>query len=605
MTMDHEGVAELENAGMFDIIGSYKNHYRDLHNKNVTEYFDSLVEMSKIDIEQNRETNRKIRETGNRVNELNARIRKRTAVKVLLIVLTVVSVLVVIGEITLAVQTGQLLLNILIAFLGAVLGGLFIFLIIKLSPKTKELKAERGQLEEKVRALTEEAWQQMRPLNELFAPRMSPQLFKRTMPYINLDKMFDRKRLDYFVRKFGLDEARDDDDDRSTQFVQSGDIDGNPFFICTDLVHELGTKTYTGSITIHWTTTRHVNGKSETVHHTQVLTASVEKPCPYYNEETYLVYGNEAAPDLIFTRRDSDAEHMNQKQIDKFVDRKIKKLQKQAERSVSGGGGYTVMGNSEFEVLFGAHDRNNEVQFRLLFTPLAQKQLLQIMKEKEAGYGDDFGFVKYKMLNYIYPQHLNAFDLSVAPGYFYGFDFDAVRGKFISYNNEYFRQLYFAFAPVLAIPLYQQQKPHEFIYKELYDSFASFYEHEFVANNLTAGTFAHPQSATPSILKTEVVGSDKRSDTVKVTAYGYRTVGRVDHVNKLGGDGRIHTIPVHWTEYIPVQRDTDIVINALDEEEETSYAGKLRQSIENIKNKKIDEKDIFRVGAFLTYILKD
>ena len=40
------------------------------------------------------------------------------------------------------------------------------------------------------------------------------------------------------------------------------------------------------------------------------------------------------------------------------------------------------MGHPEFEVLFGAQNRNNEVQFRLLFTPLARKQLLALMKDK-------------------------------------------------------------------------------------------------------------------------------------------------------------------------------------------------------------------------------
>ncbi|NLC67907.1 MAG: hypothetical protein GX754_03785 [Clostridiaceae bacterium] len=598
----------FENAGIYDLIGSYKNYYRDLHNKNVTDYFDSLVELSKIDIEQNRKTNSKIREMSKRINLLDRQIRKRAAVKVLLIVLTVIAALVVAGQISamFQAQAGPELLQVLIALAGAALGGLFIYLIIKFNPKTKELKAEKSRLEEKARNLTSEAWEQMRPLNELFTSKMSPELFRKTMPYINLDKMFDRKRLDYFVSKFGLSETRGDN--RSALFVQSGDINGNPFFICTDLVHELGTKTYTGSITIHWTTTHYSNGKRVTRHHTQVLTASVEKPCPYYKEETYLVYGNEAAPDLIFSRRDSDAEHMNQKQIDRHVNRKIKKLRKRAEKNVVKGGEFTVLGNSEFEVLFGAADRNNEVQFRLLFTPLAQKQLLEIMKEKEIGFGDDFSFIKHRMLNYIYPQHLHNFNLNVAPGYFHGFDFDDVRSRFINYNNDYFRHLYFTFATILAIPLYQQHKPREFIYKDLYDSFASFYEHEYVANNMNAvvKTLAHPMSATPSILKTIVVSSGGKSDTVRVNAFGYRTEEKVDYVKKLGGDGKIHTIPVHWIKYIPVVKATDIVVNALDVAEETSYTEKFRQAVKNIKDrKKIGEKDIYRVGAFLSYIIKD
>ena len=64
--------------------------------------------------------------------------------------------------------------------------------------------------------------------------------------------------------------------------------------------------------------------------------------------------------------------------------RQLKKLEKKSRKSVNQGTNYTVFGNSEFEVLFGATNRNHEVQFRLLFTPLAQTELLKLMKEKNS-----------------------------------------------------------------------------------------------------------------------------------------------------------------------------------------------------------------------------
>ena len=30
----------------------------------------------------------------------------------------------------------------------------------------------------------------------------------------------------------------------------------------------------------------------------------------------------------------------------------------------------------------------------------------------------------------------------------------------------------------------------------------------------------------------------------------------VDYITKMGGDGRLHTIPVHWVQYDPIQRTT-------------------------------------------------
>lgn len=598
------GVAELDNEGLFDLLGSYQNIYKPRHLKNTTELFDSLVEKSKVDIPANQETNRKIKDAHSQIGQLAKRIRKRTAVKVLLILAIIAAVAAIASQIYVMTQTGPEVLPLSIVFAGAALIVLFIALIKKMGRLTKELKSAKGELEAAARKLEDEAWEQMRSLNALFTSKMSQELLSKTLPMINFDRIFDRKRLDYFVGKFGLMDAQDDTS-RSALFVQSGDIGGNPFFICNDLVHELGTKVYTGSIVIHWTTTEVQDGKTVTVHHTETLTASVTKPCPYYKELPYLVYGSEAAPDLIFSRRDSDAENMNQKQIDKQVNKKIKKLNKKAEKSVTSGGGFTVLGNSEFEVLFGATNRNNEVQFRLLFTPLAQKQLLQIMKEKEIGFGDDFGFSKYRMLNYIYPEHLRNIKLNISPEFYHGYDFDEVKAKFLSYHENYLRHIYFTFAPILAIPLYQQQKPQEYIYRDLYDSCASFYEHEFVANNMNPALFAHPESDTPNILKTAVVGSDGSCDTVQVTAYGYHTEPRVDYVNKLGGDGRIHTIPVHWTEYIPVAQTTELVTAPIPAEEELTPAEHFRQALENLAaQKKMDPKDVYTAGLFLAYILR-
>ena len=70
---------------------------------------------------------------------------------------------------------------------------------------------------------------------------------------------------------------------------------------------------------------------------------------------------------------------------------------------------YQRFGNDEFEVLFGGTNRNNELEYRLLFTPLAQKNLLSIIKNP-IPYGDDFSFIKDKMINVIRSNHSQTFD---------------------------------------------------------------------------------------------------------------------------------------------------------------------------------------------------
>ncbi|MFA5422042.1 MAG: hypothetical protein WC344_04635 [Bacilli bacterium] len=605
--MENIGAFEgFDGENIFEPLLAYKNVYKDLFHKNATEYFDKLVEKSQIDIEANRETNRKIKKAEGERNEIVKKIGKQNALKGFLIFMTVAGFVAAALGIYFIVEStfASLLAPILMIVLGFLLPILFIvLLIIKINPKLKELRGFKSVLDKKISDLTTEAWAQMAPLNDLFVRGTSIELFKKTVPIINLDRMFDSRRLDYLINKFGLAEVHDVN--RSSLYVQSGDIVGNPFFIANDLVHYLGTKTYYGELVIHWTTTSYVNGRTVTNYHTQTLRASVTKPCPYYHEQPYLLYGNEAAPDLTFTRQDSDAEVLNDKQIEKKVNREVKKLNKISEKSIKNGGDYTVMGNSEFEVLFGAANRSDEVQFRLLFTPLAQKQLLQLMKDKEIGFGDDFDMVKHKMINIIYPEHLGRIGLDVSPSYYHGFDYDVVRNNFINYNDAFFRHVFFAFAPILAIPLYQQHKPHEYIYKDLYDSYVSFYEHERVVNAMDAEEFKHPLSATRNILKTSIVKSGGFCDSIRVTAYGYQTINRTDYISVAGGDGQAHMVPVNWVEYIPVSQTNDVNINVIEEAKEESYADKFRKAFESIRSGKLaDEGDIYRVGLFLAYIVK-
>lgn len=601
-----ENFAGFDGENIFEPLLAYKNVYKEAFNKNATEYIDKLVEKSAVDIETNRETNRKIKKNETERGEIVKKIGKQNFLRGFLIFLVVAGLIAAVIGIVMIVNGSAAslltpILMIILGFLFPIMSLVLIFVVV--NRKLKELRGLKAKLDKKIDELTKEAWAQMSPLNELFSRGMSVELFKKTIPIINLDKMFDSKRLDYLVSKFGLAEARDVN--RSSLYVQSGDIIGNPFFICNDLVHRLGTKTYYGELVIHWTTTSYVNGRLVTNHHTQTLRANLDKPCPYYREEPYLVYGNEAAPDLIFSRQDSDAEKMNDKQIEKMVNKEVKKLNKIAEKNIKNGGDFTVMGNSEFEVIFGAKNRNNELQFRLLFTPLAQKQLLQLMKDKEVAFGDDFDFVKHKMINIVYPEHLRNITLDVDPTYFHGFDYDVIRKNFLDYNNAYFKHIFFTFAPILAIPLYQQQKPHEYIYKDLYDSYVSFYEHEHVVNAMNAKEFIHPLSATPNILKTSIVKSGNSCDTIRVTSYGYQTIERVENVPVFGGDGRTHMVPVKWIEYIPVSQNSDVNINVVQEEKEETYADKFRKMFENIRNGKLaDEKDIYHIGLFLAYIVK-
>ena len=46
-----------------------------------------------------------------------------------------------------------------------------------------------------------------------------------------------------------------------------------------------------------------------------------------------------------------------------------------------------------------------------------------------------------------------------------------------------------------------------------------------------------------------------------MTAHGYRGEERVDYKEVYGGDGEWHKVAVHWTEYLPVQRTSNMCLS--------------------------------------------
>ena len=47
---------------------------------------------------------------------------------------------------------------------------------------------------------------------------------------------------------------------------------------------------------------------------------------------------------------------------------------------------------------------------------------------------------------------------------------------------------------------------------------------------------------------------------MNIEAYSFKAIERLDFVSKLGGDGRVHAVPVKWYEYIPVVKSTPMQI---------------------------------------------
>lgn len=433
-----------------------------------------------------------------------------------------------------------------IALLVVGIAVVLLLLFWKVHPLIKRLNGERNELAEKVAQYQKEAWQQMAPLNRLYDWDVLTRMMTKTVPKLEFDAYFTTQRLADLQEVYGWDGSFNKE--RSVIYSHSGLINGNPFVLCRTRKMEMGSKTYYGYKTIHWTTReRGSDGKMHTVHHSETLSASVTAPYPGYYEKTRLIYGNTAAPDLKFYRKQSGLANREGSLSYKWRKRKLRKKSRNLTSN-----DFAMMTNEEFEVAFDTSNRNNNQQYALLFTPLAQNNMLKLLKDNSAGYGDDFDFEKNCMINTIIPEHLQSLDLDMDPKRYENFDYDKAESDFYNINARYFRAIYFSLAPLLCVPMYQQIRSQEDIYGRDMQRHSAFWEHEALANFWGQDHFKHPQCVTDCILKTEKTKASADSFSIMVYAYGYRVEKRISYITKWGGDGRTHQVPVYWDEYLPV-----------------------------------------------------
>lgn len=549
----------MDKLADYEPLEYYSKQLKDEFEKNARDYFEDLVKRSGVNEEENAATVKKYKAALSKAEEEGKRLSSGKALRGF-VIFVAVAALVAAAILFLVYFGGNS--NWVLLFVGILCVLLGIAAIVLLCTKLKQLIKLRQQKYEKAMAAAEaikqQALEQMRPLHALFTWNMTRELVLKTLPFITLDEQLDVKRLDLFIKKYGF-RAANADSDSSTVFLLSGTADGNPFLFERKFCHRTISKRYSGSLTIHWVTyTRDSNGNTRTVNHSQTLVAHVEKPAPAYDYETCMYYGNEAAPDLTFSRYPKHSHALDDKEREKMIKSGGKELAKKSREAIkSGTGGFTEIANTEFEVLFGATNRNNEVQFRLMFTPLAQNNMVDLVTSRE-GYGDDFAFYKMGKLNCIRSDHAQSWQTDANPARYMSYDLAAARAAFLAYNTEYFKSFYFDLAPVLSVPLYRMQKPREFIYRDVYGSNYTEYEAEATANRFDRSVFAPPEAKTESILKASFIQKDGAADKMAVTAYSFDAVERIDYVPVLGGDGYTHNVPVPWIEYIPVSRTSEM-----------------------------------------------
>lgn len=559
-------------------VAIYRDRLKAEHARNSAEAFAELFRRSGVDESANAALVRVIRKLEEEVACLDRKLAWWKIFRALMILLaaagTVVTVLWLIpvfGGSDFGVKPAYGGSGAGVAVLSLLL--VFRFLNGKVRLFSELVAARRAEL----RAKIDEAWMMMEPLNRLYRWDTMTSIVMKTLPIMAIDRYVSAARLRQLMEHFKWADVSGRT--WSVLACQSGAVNGNPWVIAEELRQTWGAKTYTGTLVITWREQEYYtdsDGKrrSRWVTRSETLVATVTKPIPVYGRGKRLVYGNEAAPDLNFSRKPNPLSDVRGGILGSSrMKSAISALEKKS-RDMSNS--FIIMDNREFDACFAAVDRDHEQQFRLLFTPLAQREMLDLLRDREQGYGDDFLFFKNGMINTLVSKHLDQLDISGAPRIFKNYDLAAARKNFNDCSNEFFRVFFFSFAPLFCIPLYQQHRNFLDIYQRIIDDGeAAFCEYETIANEIGSESFRPEQAVTECILKTEVTARAGADAVLTVTAHAFRGEPRVEYVSKYGGDGRWHDVPVHWTEYLPVSRKSRIAVCSAGTGDHLEFAEKL------------------------------
>lgn len=531
-------------ALQYDPLDFYKGRLEKTHKENVEACFGELTEKSGINIEENRKTVASYKSLLKKLDKLK---NKRFWLKFLRVVMWILAIVSVVASIALAGEYPYLLLICL-----PISALLIVLIFLKLTPTIRGMDSTISEKEREASALRAKAEMQMSPLNSLFTREMTLELFEKSFPNFHFSKHFTEE-LSRELRDC-YDMAEYNDNEISVIDTLAGRYNENPFVYLRRKKHTMGTQIYHGYRTISWRETyRDSDGKTRTRIRTQTLHAQVVKPKPYYSIDTRLHFGADGAPNLTFSREGHNINLKSDKAIARIVKRGEKAIKKKSAKALGKGGGFTAMTNSEFDVLFNATNRDNEMEFRLMFTPLAQTNLVELILSDDT-FGDDFDFYKFCKHNIIITDHAQNWNMDTSPENYISYSYDEAKQKFENFNNGYLKSVYFDFAPLLAIPVYQESvKALKADIQSSRQSLANE-EYEAMANAIGVANFSHGDTHTDTILKAYFENKSNGEEEITVNAYSYTTENRMDFIPVLGGDGNMHVVSVPWVEYIPLVR---------------------------------------------------
>lgn len=534
----------------YDPATGYAEVYKEQFAAEAENFFEDALTKSKIDPEENARLASALR----KLQEEKEHCSGRKILWILLLTAIIILFLILALSILCNVPEEEQGDSWVLFFLGAAAGaGVIIF---KLIPRIKALSSQEAALKKRCSDLYDQIIRKLAPLYRYFTWHTLTDLFSRVITPVEFDDFLSNERLEDLKANFGL--AIEDEPNSTLTGTYSGTFYGYPFVFTEDISVVWGTRVWSGSLPITYREkTVNAEGKTVWVTRTQILTATVTKPAPEFPLNRNFFFGHHEAPNLSFSRTPSSlsgGEGFWHNLGKKYQLRQLRKF----EQNLTDKSQYTMVANHDFEVLFRSENRNNEVEFRMLYTPLAQQYMVKLLNDTEAGFGDDFACFKKGCITRIVSEHLNQTSLSEAPFRSDKFDLKEIKELFLRTSGEFFKSFYFSFAPVFLIPSYNAPRlkgvttPSEEFTISPCEIEGAAYAHSRL--------FAPHESITENIFNVSHYSSRKGTVRAVIESIGYAGVEHVEYVSCYGKDGRFHDVPVPWVEYVPVSEHTPVMV---------------------------------------------
>jgi hypothetical protein len=292
----------------------------------------------------------------------------------------------------------------------------------------------------------------------------------------------------------------------------------------------------------------------------QTITVSYSHPAPSFTQNNTAYFLSDSAPELNFSAHKSFF-HKN--------------------KSPS-------MENSTFNKIFNVN-RDNETQFRLLFTILAQENIVKLYN-KFPGYS----FEKIKKLNIISnTKNINQ-NINTNPNNFMHYDYEMFFEQLKEKSGVIFQAIYFLISPILCVPVYQHfsskaipsaKKCPEISNEQIQAVLQNYFNKKNIVNHRTTTDF---------IICSKVSSFNKGITVAEINTNSF--VG----VNKTA---IVQNTPVHYIDYQPVSKKTHLLIiantNKIKEKQASSDQISVLQKInENIL-------DACIIGDYLYFLFSD